>query len=1239
VAFINIHKNSIVRIISILISLYSLTSLAMSAKSSGQKKPHVYDHLERLNQHYELKRLNKAFDNIDDLFATAQVKYQRIEDEDKLGKEHVTSLHFFLSQPHGFKKIQTIIEKSTHKRINLASYQDLRINASLHQVVNFLWERSILTDPQAIILLHDNAPLSPQELINLVENGIIKSAKGFLVQLRTGHNFGDPLKLLSDVDRALRELQKDKDYEAPIRLADIELPLNRKTAKKLKNLGISNEQLLLDAQVIQQMREHFLFLSSLGMPIRFRPTNIGFGPNSPPGPVSINNSNSFNAAITPRSLSALMVGNYYMSSINASTSNSLFVNPMGIGYSGSLSFNNQGPDWWLYYTNGYLGGGGSYTINFDQGTLWSKGQASYLSLGFMASGWKDYLSAGISLQTLLSHNLGVGVSASVTVTRSHDVSYIGPYPVDGKFAAIRGLHKIEINDQSGISKRAAGSINFSALSTPLAVAFRAGADHTVERIFRTHVDLAKSRSMLSEASIPGLLLIAGKKIKESKIPGFDKPENLIDGDELVEKKIGTLSGAFVIGLESLVHINAARVGGSVEVSGEFELGLKRLPNNKYEVSIEPTKVVEIGLFASILNIVGVGYIKGIAIARKQIFSFDFNHEEAKRAYFDLIHHGRMPTNEEIEVYSEDRGPEYLLTEVRSQNDILRPRGIERIYLEKIRITTSKKHIGITAPIVPAILALINKVDKKVHHSKKHVLRFEGVDREFMHAEAKSVATNGIISVRRNTFGGRLSRGQGTKGRYNRDLYVTHRRIHSIDDSPYSFADNKWQFDSLIIHAQLEDTMINGDDENKMARKINRLFGAYIGSFEEKNSKTARTINIERELSRRDLMILSSQEAHDRVNNAALASGIERPAILNLVEQLKNKHPDQQGLMVKHFIETSRGFRGFAAIHHLLGGKPEELFIHTKSGYMSAVHNLKTFIIENTENNDQDKPRANLNTSNSHENKKHIKEFYHQSHWHLRNIDHQLRLLKDDKYLLDENSQINGILGEKKITELISSGARQDKSTFKTALISARNSLLELLDLEEAGFNCKERLNIYELAHEKCLGLKEKAEILINKYQDTPIDPYMSKNEIRKRMTSCWDIIEKIDSRVDKLNNDEIIKSYDSEYIDKQIKLMSELRDVFEKIISLEHLSQQDAESIKNKFSHNEHNIFGIFRHKRHQEFKIEGAITAIANFKNHKSDNTEQKTLLETKQKTFPLRKPVLKHHESQYFEMDQSDL
>ena len=183
-----------------------------------------------------------------------------------------------------------------------------------------------------------------------------------------------------------------------------------------------------------------------------------------------------------------------------------------------------------------------------------------------------------------------------------------------------------------------------------------------------------------------------------------------------------------------------------------------------------------------------------------------------------------------------------MAEFRAQNINLKKHGMQRIYLESMHVDTAKSYAGFNAPIIPGILFLINKAQHAFRKNHKRLnLQFEGKDREFMRSVTSSVATNGILAVRRITSGGRVSRGQGFSGRFNQDLFVTHRRLHAIEEKPNGQTESTWAFDRLVIHAQLEDTVITGDQENYMAKMVDRLFSAYIGSFEYKNSKAPRVI--------------------------------------------------------------------------------------------------------------------------------------------------------------------------------------------------------------------------------------------------------------------------------------------------------------------------------------------------------------------------------------------------------------
>jgi hypothetical protein len=1181
----------------------------LSPEHPNSDEKSILGKFEDLQNNYEKERLEQQFSNVDILFNKTKIMFQKILLDDQLGPEQHANLYYFLSGPHGIDQIMPIIEEEIHDQqiLKVLREKNFGENASFGNVVRYLWDHHLISDIKAHTILVRHSPISPREIINLIENGVVKSASGYLVKIRTGHQYGDPLTLFSKIDGVLRKFSEHRQLE------ELETPLKEEMAAEFNRNGIDGNEAIIDGQIIQRLRNYFLFISSIGMPIRFRPFTSGFNPGSPGGASVVNPLNSFTATISPRTISAMLVGNYYFADSNASLNSVFFVNPLGLSYSGSMSFTNFGLDAWVFYTNNYLGGGLGYTQNFADGTLWSKGQPSYVSVGVMAAGWRDYFTAGFSLQTVLANSVGVGASASVTVSHTHTVNYLGLYPIDGKFASLRGLHKIEIHDNSMIGGLAGVSVNFSAAKVPVSVAFRTGAEYRLNSVYRTHTELSQAQEMLKEHDFPGLLIMAGKKISASRIPSFERPADLMEGDELVEKKIGQLSGAFVIGLESMVPIAAARVGGTAEITAEFELGIKKLPNNKYEVSIEPTRIFEMGIFGSVLNVLGAGFIHGISIARKQIFSFDFNQKEARRAYDELLEEGLLPTSQEIEISANDRGPEYLLSEFREQNIPMRKRGIERIYLEKIRIGVSKGHVGFGTPLIPGVLAMINKVDKETRKNKVRLdLHFEDIDREFVVSEANSVATNGIIAVRRSTFGGRISEGQGFSGRYNRDIFVTHRRVHTLKELSLGHIENSWFFHGLVVNAQFEDTKTTGNEENRMVEKINRLFGTTIGSFEHRNSKSPRVINIEREITQGDLMSLTLPEARERIYAAVRATGIASHVIANLLDELINKHPDHQGMKVKEFIQNADGFTGFAAIHHLLGGRQEDIIIHTESGYMKTVQDAKTFIINHTDpKSSYDFPKAKLSSLDTRANKKYIRKFYNGARFHLREIDRQLRLLHDDKYLLDKDSSLSNALDSDDAKEMLESGARQDKSGFKSALVTVRKTLLDLLDLEMQGFSKHERMEIFTLAKKKRLRFEEVAEIILNSYSDKTIKASMKKSDIISRYGECRDMIEKIDDRIKGMKEDSVLIRMDPDYVEVYLDSLQSLRKQFKKASSLKRLKPEDAQAILEKFKPSNNVFLNLFRRKRHDEYRIEGALEALADSKT-KNRNSSRQSVVHT---------------------------
>jgi hypothetical protein len=318
------------------------------------------------------------------------------------------------------------------------------------------------------------------------------------------------------------------------------------------------------------------------------------------------------------------------------------------------------------------------------------------------------------------------------------------------------------------------------------------------------------------------------------------------------------------------------------------------------------------------------------------------------------------------------------------------------------------------------------------------------------------------------------------------------------DESLGEAGNKWQFGNLVVHAQLEDTVVTGNQENEIVEKINRLFSAFINSFELKNSRFPRVVNLERTLLAEHLDQLTRQEAKDRIDIASHITHVSQASLSSLIKSLKNKHPDLQAIKVQQFIASQPGISGFAAIHQLLGAKPEDLHIHTESHYNTAINQGKTFIAKYSASEDSDTPINNVVPKHGFRHKRAIKKFYNGALNNLRQMDLELRYLHNDPYLIDEQSYINEVYGESRVKELVKSGVRQDKSALKSSISSTRKEILQLLDLEHQGYTEKERETIYKMAGRKRLPFDDIVEILLNKYEYSAFSLNRSKSHLQKR---------------------------------------------------------------------------------------------------------------------------------------------
>lgn len=1108
----------------------------------------------------------------------------KIEENFKTNIKNMQKIHTAL------KKINKNIDKKFNNK--LFDIMDSIKNVSLHKYLRVLVNNNFIPIEVHILIMNKYSYLNINELNKLFENGALLKNNNILLELKIGDIYGDIDKANDSINLYVNNL-KNNDILNLNNINDNELYLSE--LRRLCRDELISE-LIDNSAVINQIRRHFFIFGLIG-------SAAGFSPMSAGSLSAVNPLNSFNSIVSANTLSWNIINNHYFTNNNNSINNNIYIGVSGYSYSNVVSFNNEyGTSFWGTYSNNYLAFGTNFTYNLPEGTSWSNSEPTFLNFGAIFYGWRDQIGIGINAQTLLANSIGLGISLGVSKTIFHDVSYLGQYPLDGRIAQLRGMHKIEINHLSGTALKAGITVNGSSQNVPVSVAFRTGINKNTKHVFRTYVEKDEAVKMLEESNVPGAFYILGKKIKESNIPNFDNPELLKDGEELIEIKSGSLMGSFVVGLESYVPIYAFRIGANIEILGEFELGLRKLPNNKYEVSVEPIKILEGSLFESMLNIFSAGQISRVAVAKKQVFLFDFNNPLAKLAYNKLIYDGQLPTQEDISIYYHDKAAEYLLHEFRAHNKEISPNGVARIYLEHINLEAKKFFVGFQIPILSATINIASIINNRILHNRIPLnIQFNGYDIELMGAESTSISTNGIVAIEKKTTALMSSANQGFNGSMNKEFFVTHKRIYTIEEKDNNTI-NKWDFDNVTVALHFIDSQVTNNDENKMVNKINRLFNANIDYFSSYNTRQPRTIMIQKILTKEDIYLLN--KSHENITIASKISKIDSNQLSSLIQKLKYKHYDEQGLIIKDFIALHR-IKGFAAINALLGSDIEKLQINTESNYLEAILDAQAFIIKFLNNNDNEKKRISFDARDNKKNKQEIEEFYKGLRIHLSNIDYKLRLLYDDKYFIDANSSIHKILTEEKIKNIIEKGIRQDKKTLAFALVTIHSFLLSMIDYESQGFSHEQIIKILKMVDKKNLRLLEKIVLLNDKYKEN-INAEDSTKNLQKRFRKVWYILEKIDNRIEELSNDRVMLEMNKDYCLKYIQELNEAKEKLSSLINLEHLEKEEIALLKNKFNNPLRNFF---KKNNRNNLRIEGYLRG-AKIHEYQSDTFNKKGYL-----------------------------
>ena len=210
-----------------------------------------------------------------------------------------------------------------------------------------------------------NALMNGKEINKLIETGITTTSSGYLVKLRTGTKFGDPLKLFLEVSTLAKKIREAYRLRGLKNMPNDILrdSVDKSLLQSISEFGNNTVHIISDARVIDEIRKHFLFLSGIKIPIVFRQGVLDFRPASLlTSEVKVDHTEGTSMVFGTGALSISLVGNTYFNEANSSLTNTLMVAPLGLSYVGSYAQGEHAIGWWFYYIDLYLGFGANYTL-------------------------------------------------------------------------------------------------------------------------------------------------------------------------------------------------------------------------------------------------------------------------------------------------------------------------------------------------------------------------------------------------------------------------------------------------------------------------------------------------------------------------------------------------------------------------------------------------------------------------------------------------------------------------------------------------------------------------------------------------------------------------------------------------------------------------------------------------------------------------------------------------------------
>ncbi|MFK7825311.1 MAG: hypothetical protein AB8G05_14245 [Oligoflexales bacterium] len=951
------------------------------------------------------------------------------------------------------------------------------------------------------------------------------------------------------------------------------------------------------------------WLELMGHLTWINPLASGSGP-------AVNPTNAYGYSFSLSSMAAGISANYFSEEHQRSLSGGLNTSGRGTGASAGITDGQASHSLWFNILNGWTGLGYTSLYNMEEQQL----GLSALGVGTFVAGWKSYVQFGASLNAVFANGNQVGTGGVITLSKDRITSYLHKYEgnFDGlvddfvaqyslqrnffknelkvtrrllellklanngervkymddevnrleheiksvdytieKFLAeknyFRNKHFIEVIDTDSKGFRLQGG----AFASGVGMGFRAGVSKGSKSIHRFYTHLDRAKELLKDGSGDKIALLrVPEKFDTKKFPDILKPHKWHMGEEVITTVEKTFNGSIVMGVHSIPGLDA-KVGISGTVSGSFEVGIRKLPANKLEVTLRPEEITELGAFISTINAVGpqLSQASTIALAMRQTFVFDLDNQKAVDTYMLFMNGGVLPLDFSITANIVGRREaENLLDIAIIQREALGKKGILLTYLEKIDVPAKKFYAGVAK--VPCI-------------DSKH---WAGLSYEYLHGQAKVISTNADIAVSRETKHVQTEISQGRNGTRTNGAYATVKRIfiksskedqNMVDGDEYPNDDGYiWRFKGVILRARISDDKITGKQHNQIIDQINSMFHANVSHFpkQSKGHKQSRDILLERELTSRDLDMFSEIKQMT-IETAARASGIGKPVLTNLISELEDKgHNEMANILIK-FV-GKHGLHGVSAVHLMLDGSCRNLIIRTESNaYIDPLEYANRLEALYTNSKADERGIRYLDIGyNSRD--AHINDVYKNIRSAIYDIDAALIDLDEDP--LFEGADDLLTFGDTNL--------REKKINLRSKLLAAKNRLLDLIDLEKQEFPDDAILKIYRAIPEKKRDINQRYTLLAERYKRQ-----INLTDPRKEITNRWHIINQLIDDIanerQKLESEHQRRVLGNVYADKRINQLDTLERRSRRLISMNHL-KNDAKKFVKKIT--KHRFFGLF---------------------------------------------------------------